>query len=112
MMLKLKSKEEKDEIPNRVVRWQSELVDKQLSKGLLHEDAIVAERSIKEWLSETKTIENNHVYEVLATILGSSLNICEEIEFFLNQIPGQYRIPVSCFPQYGFEAKNLSADWG
>ena len=100
-------KRRKDEIPNRVVRWQSELVGKQLSKGLLHEDAIIAERSIKEWLSETKTIENNHVYEILATILDSSLNICEEIEFFLNQIPGQYRIPV-LLSKYGFEAKNLA----
>ena len=100
-------KRRKDEIPNRVVRWQSELVGKQLSKGLLHEDVIIAERSIKEWLSETKTIENNHVYEVLATILGSSLNICEEIEFFLNQIPGQYRMTI-LLSAYGFETKTLA----
>ena len=99
-------KRRKDEIPDQVVRWQSELVGKQLSKGLLHEDAIIAEKSIKEWLSEIKTIENNHVYEVLEVILGSSLNICEEIEFFLNQIPIQYRMTI-LLSTYGLETKNL-----
>ena len=95
------------EIPDRVVRWQSELVDKQLSKGLLHEDAIIAERSIKEWLSEIKTIENNRVYEVLGTILGSSLNICEEIELLLNSTPIQYRMTI-LLSMYGFETKTLA----
>ena len=73
---------------------------------MLHEDAIIAEKSIKEWLSEIETIENNRVYEVLATILGSSLNICEEIEFFLNQIPIQYRMTI-LLSTYGLETKNL-----
>ena len=96
------------EIPDRVVRWQSELVDKQLSKGLLHEDATIAEKSITEWLSESKTIENNRVYEVLGTILGSSLNICEEIELLLlNSIPIQYRMTI-LLSMYGFETKTLA----
>ena len=95
-----------DAIPSVVIRWQSELVNKQLLRGLLHEDAIIAEKSIKDWLAETETVESNRVYEVLATILGSSLNICEGIEFFLNQIPGQYRMTV-LLSTYGLEPKNL-----
>ena len=96
----------KDNIPGRVIGNQSQLVRKQLSKGLLHENAIIAGKSIKDWLAEIETIENNRVYEILATILGSSLNICEEVEFFLNQIPGQYRMPV-LLAAYGLEPKNL-----
>lgn len=97
----------KDDIPRRVVREQSQLVRKQLSKGLLHEEAIIAEKSIKAWLAEAETLETNRVYEVLAVILGSSVNVCEEIEFFLNQMPGQYRTTV-LLSMYGFEAKTLA----
>ena len=96
-----------DTIPRVVIRWQSGLVNQQLSRGLLHEEAIIAEKSIRDWLAGIETTENNRVYEVLAIILGSSLNICEEIEFFLNQIPGQYRTTI-LLSTYGFEAKNLA----
>ena len=96
----------RDEVLRRVVRRQSHLVNKQLQGGLLHEDAIIAERSIKDWLAGIEKIENNRVYEVLTSILGSSLNICEEIEFFLNQIPGQYRMAI-LLSTYGLERKNL-----
>ena len=95
-----------DTIPRVVVRWQSELVNKQLSRGLLHEEAIIAEKSIKDWLAEVETIKNSHIYEILAAVLGSSLNICEEIEFFLNQLPGQYRMAI-LLSAYGFETKTL-----
>ena len=96
-----------DAILKVVIRWQSELVNKQLSRGLLHEEAIIAEKPIKDWLAEIETIESNHVYEILAAVLGSSLNICEEIEFFLNQMPGQYRMTI-LLSAYGFETKTLA----
>ncbi len=95
-----------DAIPSVVIRWQSEIVNKQLSRGLLHEEAIIAEKSIKDWLAGIKATESNRVYKVLATILGSSLNICEEVEFFLNQIPGQNRMTI-LLSKYGLEPKNL-----
>ena len=93
----------KGDIPKRVVREQLQLVHKQLLRKLLHEDAIVAAKPIKDWLVE----ENERVYEVLATILGSSLNICEEIEFLLNSIPIQYRMTI-LLSMYGFETKTLA----
>ena len=102
---------ESSEIPRKVIKWQSQLVNKQLQRGLLHEDAIIAERSIKDWLADIETIENNRVYEVLTSILGSFLNICEEIEFFLNQIPGQNRMAV-LLSTYGLERKNLRQTGG
>ena len=96
----------KHEIPEWVVEGQSQLARKQLSRGLLHEEAVIAEKPIQDWLAEIETIESNHAYEILATILDSSINICEEIEFFLNQIPGQHCIPV-LLSMYGLETKNL-----
>ena len=95
-----------DAIPNVVIRWQSELVNKQLLRGLLHKEAIIAEKPIKDWLVGIETTESNRAYEGLAAILGSSLNVCEEIEFFLNQIPGQHFITV-LLSIYGLETKNL-----
>ena len=96
----------KDEIPWIVVGWQAQLVSKQLSRGLLHEEAIIAEKSIKNWIADIEKIDSDYAYEVLATILGSSLNVCEDIEFFLNQIPRQHRMTI-LLSTYGFETKTL-----
>ena len=41
----------KNVIPDRVVKWQSHLVAKQLSNGLLHEDARIEGKSIREWIA-------------------------------------------------------------
>ncbi len=95
-----------DAIPERVIRWQSQLVTKQLSMGLLHKHARIADRSVEEWLAEIEVTENKQVFEVLATILSSSLNICEEIEFFFNQIPKQHHLTV-LLSRYGFVRKTL-----
>ena len=95
-----------DAIPSVVIRWQSELVNKQLSSGLLHAETVIAEKPIKDWLAGIETTESNRAYEVLAAILSSALNICEEVEFFLNQIPGQYRMTV-LLAEHGLEPKNL-----
>ena len=95
-----------DAIPERVIRWQSQLVTKQLSAGLLHKHARIVGHSVEEWLAETKVTENEQVYEVLSTILISSFNICEEIEFLLRQIPRQDYLTV-LFSRYGFERKTL-----
>ena len=103
----VESKRSKNEIPEQVVEEQAQLVRKQLLRGLLHEKAAIAEKSIKNWLAEIEKTESNRVYEVLATILGSSLNICEEIEFFLSQISGQYRMTI-LLSTYGFETKTLA----
>lgn len=93
-------------IPDRVIRWQSQLVAKQLAAKLLHKHARIANHSVEEWLAEIKVTENEQVYEALATILSSSLNICEEIEFLLGQIPRQDYLTV-LLSRYGFEQKTL-----
>ncbi len=92
-------------IPEHVIKWQSQLVVKQLSTELLHEHAKIADRSVKDWL-KIGAIETNTAYEVLASILGSSLNVCEEIEFLLDQIPGQHYLTI-LLSRYGFNRRTL-----
>ena len=92
-------------IPEHVIKWQSHLVAKQLSAELLHEHAKIADRSVKDWL-KIGAIETNTVYEVLASILGSSLNVCEEIEFLLDQISEQHYLTI-LLSRYGFDRRTL-----
>ena len=96
----------RDEIPKRVVEWQLQFVSKQLSRGLLHEDAEIAGKSIREWGEATETTESNQAYQVLSTILSGSINICEEIEHFLSYFPGQNCMAILLF-RYGPEPKTL-----
>ena len=96
----------RDEIPKRVVEWQLQLVSKQLSRRLLHEDAEIAGKSIREWSEATETTENNQAYQVLSTILSGSINMCEEIEQFLSYLPGQNSMTILRF-RYGLESKTL-----
>lgn len=96
----------RDEIPKRVVEWQLQLVNKQLSRGLLHKDAEIAGKSIREWGEATETTESNQAYRVLSTILSGSINICEEIEHFLSYFPGQNCMTILLF-RYGPEPKTL-----
>ena len=96
----------RNEIPERVVEWQLQFVSKQLSRGLLHEDAEIAGKSIREWGEATETTESNQAYQVLSTILSGSINICEEIEHFLSYFPGQNCMAILLF-RYGPEPKTL-----
>jgi len=96
-----------DEIPDSVINWQSSLITKQLSAELLHKNAIVADRSVKDWLTETETCTNSEVYQVLATILSSSLNICEELEYLIDSVSAQHSITL-LLSRYGFEVKTLT----
>ncbi len=95
-----------EKVPEQVIKWQSQLIAKQLSAELLHEDAKIADRSVKNWLVKSETLETNKVYKILSTILGSSLNICEEIEFLLNNISEQRCLPI-LLSRYGFDRKTL-----
>ena len=87
----------RDEIPKRVVEWQLQLISKQLSRGLLHEDAEIAGKSVREWVEATETTESNQAYQVLSTILSGSINICEEIEHFISYLPGQNSMTILLF---------------
>lgn len=93
-----------DVIPDRVIGWHSRLIAKQLSIELLHEQAKVVDRSVKDWLAEIETGENKEIYEALATILSSSLNICEELEFLINSITTQHCMTI-LLSRYGFDKK-------
>ena len=96
-----------EKVPEHVIKWQSQLIAKQLSAELLHEDARIADGSVKDWLIKSETLETNKAYKILATILGSSLNICEEIEFLFNNISEQHCLTI-LLSRYGFDRKTLS----
>ena len=96
-----------EKVPEYVIGWQSQLIARQLLAELLHEDARIADRSVKDWFVKSETIETNKAYKILATILGSSLNICEEIEFLLNNISEQHCLTI-LLSRYGFDRKTLS----
>ena len=96
----------RDEIPKRVIEWQLQLVSKQLSRGMLHEDAEIAGKAIREWSEATETTESDQTYQVLSTILSGSINICEEIEHFLSYLPRQNSMTI-LLSRYGLESKTL-----
>jgi len=93
-------------VSSEVIKWQTYLVKKQLAMGLLHEQARVARNPIAHWLSVSEAIGRDQAYEALATVLGSSVNICEELQFLLNRVPRRAYITV-LLSRYGLESKTL-----
>jgi hypothetical protein len=81
------------------------LIKKQLSAGLLHERAKIAAKPIEFWLSAIGDHDPDLLYEVMARILGASLNVCEELESLLAS-KSSAAIPV-LLSRYGFEHKTL-----
>ena len=96
-----------DVIPDRVLKWLSRLISKQVSAELLHEQAVIVNQTVTNWLTGYEEIENDIVYEVFTSILDSSLNICDEIEYLLNQFSGKSYLSVLLF-RYGYERKSLN----
>ncbi len=90
-----------------VVNWQARLIEKQISADLLHKEARIAGNSIAYWLSaKDNIIDRHYVYETMASILGDSINICEELIFLLDQVRRKDHITV-LLSRYGFESKTL-----
>jgi DNA-directed RNA polymerase alpha subunit len=94
-------------ISEGVIRWQARLVKKQISAGLLHEQARIAGKSIAYWLSAVnKIVDHHNAYETMASILGASINICEELAFLFNHIQRQEHITL-LLSVYGLTPKTL-----
>jgi hypothetical protein len=88
-----------------VVTWQVGLIEKQISAGLLHRKAKIAGRSIMYWLSAVDSIDHHQLFETMASVLGTSINICEELLFLFDQIPHNYLGVL--LSRYGLQAKKL-----
>ena len=93
-------------ISDQTIKSQSQWVSKQLAIGFLHDQAKVANRSIKEWLAEIEIGKSNETYETLATILSSSHTICEELEFLINAISTKERMTI-LLSRFGYNKKSL-----
>ena len=89
-----------------VTRWQAWLIEKQISVGLLHEQAKIAGKPIAYWLSVAETGDRHEVYETMASILGASINTCEELAFLFKPIQRQEYITV-LLSRYGLDPKTL-----
>jgi hypothetical protein len=95
-------------IPIEVIKWQAKLVKKQVSVGLLHEKAKIAGNTIAYWLSAIEAIDRDGSYEILASVLGASISICEELSFLFDCIPFDYtRYITVLLARHGFETKTL-----
>ena len=94
-------------ISKEIIEWQAGLVKKQISAGLLHEQARIAGNSIAYWLSSVnKIVDHHHAYETMASILGASINICEELAFLFDHIQRQDHTAV-LLSRYGSSPKTL-----
>ena len=92
-------------ISKEVIKWQARLIEKQISAGLLHEQAKIVGNSIAYWLSVFDVIDRHQAYGVMASVLGASINICEELAFLFDWIQHDY-VEV-LLSRYGFEPKTV-----
>jgi len=67
-------------ISEEVIRWQARLVKKQISAGLLHEQARIAGNSIAHWLSVINDIGRDPAYEIMAKVLGLDFGQMKKID--------------------------------
>ena len=88
-----------------VIRCQAELVEKQISVGLLHGHARILDNSIMNWLSLADIIDRRQAHVTLASVLGASVNMCDELSFLIHQIP--YKHLKVLTSRYGLESKTL-----
>ncbi|MFW6116904.1 MAG: DNA-directed RNA polymerase subunit alpha C-terminal domain-containing protein [bacterium] len=93
-------------VPWEVIEWQASLVQRQLSSGLLHSRARTGKQSVSQLLSSVKGLDSHKAYEAMASLIGGSLNLCEELEFVLDRIYRDDYILV-LLSRYGFEVRTL-----
>ena len=111
LLLYQKSDRQKNHIikPNmlmyEIIQWQKKVINKQISCGLLHGEAWVLGKSISKWINEPLGKNDQLLYGVCCSILGSTLNICEELEYLFSDI--QFRSILIFLRRCGFQSKTL-----
>lgn len=73
-------------ISEEVIIWQNNLINKQISSGLLHGEAILLGKTINDWLNMINTLDRREVFQIFSVVLGSSINIVDELQFFFRRI--------------------------
>jgi hypothetical protein len=71
----------------QLVMISANAIRRQLAAGLLHQEAIVLGKTIADWLELTSHAEVESVAMAMSTILESSVNICDELEYLFDQAP-------------------------
>lgn len=93
-------------IPAGIIDWQTGLIAHQISAGLLHEDARTGQESISSLLARVEKLEPSRAWQMLAGIIGGSLNICEELEFLIGQIKRNDYVDV-LLARHGYDRETL-----
>jgi hypothetical protein len=100
---------ERVEIPvisSDVIEWQADLVRKHITAGLLHGQAKTAGKPVSRWLLGILSIDRRRAYETMASIIGGSINVCEELAFLLDRISRSDYVHV-LVSRYGYEPRTL-----
>ena len=92
-------------ISAKVIRWQARVIEKQISLGLLHRQARIAGKSVADWLSTASSISPSEAFNILASIIDSSISICEELSTLLDGRSASDIIIL--LSRYGYDHKTL-----
>jgi hypothetical protein len=96
-------------IPEKLLQWQADLIKRQIAAGLLHEHARIAGNSLAYWLSAVDSVGRDQTCKIMTSILGDSINICEELSLLFDQFPHKYlhNYITVLLSRHGFETKTL-----
>jgi hypothetical protein len=93
-------------VPAEITGWQADHIERQICAGLLHDQAKTGHRSISEWLVIVKGLDRREAFETMTGIIGSSFNVCDELEFLLDSIERDDEVAV-LLSRYGYQAQTL-----
>lgn len=74
-------------VPLDAIEWLKDLARRQISIGLLHEQARIGGEPVSDWLAKIYDVDRRTAYDTMTSIIGGSLNICDELEVLLDRIP-------------------------
>jgi len=77
-------------ILSRINTWQKRNIDKQINLGLLHGQARIFGKSIANWMQHDTDSNQYHAIEVISVIQGISINLCQELEAIIENLPPHY----------------------
>ena len=91
-----------------IAAWHREIINRQISAGLLHSQARIGGVTIGDWVSSLGEVDSEVSLRTLCHIACGSLNVCEELAHLLARAsrPEWTRILVS---RHGLKKKTLAA---
>jgi hypothetical protein len=72
-------------LSQRMASWQLFLIERQIALGLLHGDALVGDRPIREFVRSRESTNLGADHRTLSAILYFGMNICDELSLIMGQ---------------------------